>query len=137
MNIEAAVLKTIFSLKAREIKENESAFESSVLEILHTQISELEKKIKRLYNLYAETENAILLDTISENNRNLEKLKKEEETELKANSLAASKKRINKMLDNLESRWPGMTLHEQQTVVRAIVKKITVTGTKIDIDLYV
>lgn len=135
--IETVVLKKVFSLKAREISERESPFSSSVLDVLHNQIVELEKKVKRLYNLYAETDDPILLETINENNKNLEKLREEEEIELAASNLAASKKRINTMLDNLENRWPGMTIHEQQTVIRTVVKKITLTGTKVDIDLYV
>lgn len=136
-DIEEVVLKRIFSLQTREEKEKDSPFKSSVIDALHDQIAELEKKVKRLYNLYAETENALLLETINENQKTLEKLREQAEIEVKASALIANKKRINKMLNNLESRWPGMTLHEQQTVVRTIIRQITITDKKVDVDLYV
>ncbi len=136
-DIEEVVLKKLFSLKAREESDKDTPFKSSIIDVLHGQIAELERKVKRLYNLYAETENNLLLETIDENQKTLDKLKEQAEIEIKANTLAANKKRINKMLNNLESRWPGMTMHEQQTVVRAVVRKITITGRKVEIDLYV
>ena len=136
-DIENVVLKKVFSLQTREEQEKDTPFENSVVDVLGNQILELERKIKRLYNLYAESEDELLLDTIKENQKTLERLREQAEIEEKANALTANKKRINYMLNNLQDRWQGMSIHEQQTVVRTIVRQVTITNRKVDIDLYV
>lgn len=136
-DIENVVLKKVFSLQTREEQEKDTPFENSVVDVLGNQILELERKIKRLYNLYAESEDELLLDTIKENQKTLERLREQAEIEEKANALTANKKRINHMLNNLQDRWQGMSIHEQQTVVRTIVRQVTITNRKVDIDLYV
>lgn len=136
-DIEDVVVKKIFSLQTREAQKKDTPFENSVIDVLSTQIQELERKVKRLYNLYAESEDGLLLDTIKENQKTLERLREQAEVEKKANELAANKKRINRMLNNLSDRWQDMSMHERQTVVRTIVRQITITDRKVDIDLYV
>lgn len=136
-DIEDVVLKKLFSLQARSEQEKDTPFENSVVDVLRNQILELERKIKRLYNLYAESEDELLLDTIKENQKTMERLREQAEIEEKANALTANKKRINRMLNNLQNRWQGMSIHEQQTVVRTLVRRVTITDRKVDIDLYV
>lgn len=135
-DIERVVLSKVFSLRTRE-ENKESPFVNSAVEVLQKQVTELERKVKRLYNLYAESEQDLLLDTINENQVMLDKLRDQLEIETAANALAANQQRINNMLDNLESRWDGMKMHEKQTVVRTIVRQVTVTDRRVDIDLYV
>lgn len=127
----------VFSLQTRKEKEGAAPFENSVLDVIRGQISELERKVKRLYNLYAESEDELLLDTIRENQRTLEKLREQEKAEEKAGSLAANKKRISRILNNLKERWPDMNIHERQLVVRSLVRQVTITDRRVDIDLYV
>ena len=127
----------VFSLQTRKDKEGAAPFENWVLDVIRGQISELERKVKRLYNLYAESEDELLLDTIRENQRTLEKLREQEKAEEKAGSLAANKKRISRILNNLKERWPDMNIHERQLVVRSLVRQVTITDRRVDIDLYV
>ena len=136
-DIEDVVMGQVFSLQTRKEKEEPTPFENSVLDVLRGQIAELERKVKRLYNLYADSEDELLLDTIRENQKTLEKLREQEKVEEKANNLTANKKRINKILDNLKERWPDMNIHERQLVVRSIVRQVTITDRRVDIDLYV
>ena len=136
-DIEKVVLGKVFALQTRQEQEKDTPFENSVVDVLMNQVLDLERKVKRLYNLYAETEDELLLETVKENQKTLEKLKKQVEVEEKAHALTANKKRINKILNNLQARWPGMNIHEQQSVLRVIVRKVTVTDKRVDIDLYV
>ncbi len=136
-DIEEVVMGQVFSLQTRKEKEGAAPFENSVLDVIRGQISELERKVKRLYNLYAESEDELLLDTIRENQRTLEKLREQEKAEEKAGSLAANKKRISRILNNLKERWPDMNIHERQLVVRSLVRQVTITDRRVDIDLYV
>lgn len=134
-DIERVVLGKVFSLQTRRDRDAQP-FENSAVKVLQKQVAELERKIKRLYNLYAESEDDLLLETIRENQAALDKLREQLEAETAAHAVAANQKRIHDMLNQLSGRWDGMKMHEKQTVIRTIVRQVTVTDRRVDIDLY-
>ena len=132
------VKATLFSLKENNIKSKDNNVKSTpVLEMLLKQKDEIEVKLKRLYNLYADDADDTLLEIISEHKKKIKELnhKIEKEKIQSEKILNQIKKKRNITLDNLESKWDYMTLKEQQNIVRLLVDRITITGKEVEIKL--
>lgn len=138
-DVEHEVLKRLFKLKELKSKHNFDSgddLKANPILLLNEQKNELEKKIKNLYNLYAESDgDELLLETINENKKKLLSLNKkivdEENKKIKDNNAA----RVIKSLDTLQDKWPYMTMEEQQVIVRTLVEKIIITDDNITIHL--
>lgn len=135
--IEQEVINRIFLLKEQDNKDNKDKKieDTNVIDVLNTQKKEVEKKIKRLYNLYAESEDDILLDTIQENKKQLDFINNKIQREIESNVTTTNKDKIKKSLDTLQENWEYMTDKEKQTIVRSIVNKVIITGNEIRIIL--
>lgn len=136
--VEDAVKATLFSLKENNIKSKDNNVKSTpVLEMLLKQKDEIEVKLKRLYNLYADDADDTLLEIISEHKKKIKELNHriEKEKIQSEKILNQIKKKRNIALDNLESKWDYMTLKEQQNIVRLLVDRITITSKEVEIKL--
>ena len=133
--IEDAVVKILFDLKNRTEEMKNETLETSTINILNEQREELERKIKRLYNLYAESEDDILLDTISENKKKLENIKKKIENEIVQHNVISNRYELKNTILTLEETWEYMTHHEKQSIIRSVVDKIVITGDNINVML--
>ena len=135
-DIEREVINRIFLLKEQEHKEKDKKIEdTNVIDVLNTQKKEVEKKIKRLYNLYAESDDDILLDTIQENKKQLDFINNKIQREIESNVTTTNKDKVKKSLDTLQENWEYMTDKEKQTIVRSIINKVIITGNEIRIVL--
>lgn len=136
--VEESVLNYLFSLKedtnGQEIKEDLLITETNILNELEENKELLQKKIKRLYNLYSESEDDILLETINEQKEKLKSIDKKIENELQNKHNASRKLETAKIVTNLSDTWEYMTTEEQQKILRMIINKITITGHNINID---
>lgn len=136
--VEEAVKTTIFSLKERERtnKDENSSF-TPVLNMLLKQKDEMNTRLKRLYNLYADGGDDTLLELISECKNKIKDLDEKIEKEKKQTNdiLTKIKQKKNVSLDNLESRWDYMNLKEQQYIIRLLVDRITLTDREVEIKL--
>ena len=136
-DIEQEVINRIFLLKEQENKDNKDKKieDTNVIDVLNTQKKDVEKKIKRLYNLYAESEDDILLDTIQENKKQLDFINNKIQREIESNVTTTNKDKVKKSLDTLQENWEYMTDKEKQTIVRSIINKVIITGNEIRIIL--
>ncbi len=135
-DIENEVVKKIFLLKERIMEQ--SSFDIStpnILDILINQQKELETKIKRLYNLYADSENDLLLDTINENKKRLEKINEKIKKEISSQSKKVSRNKLYHSLESLEDKWGYMVTKEKQVIIRSLISKIVITDDNIEIQL--
>ena len=104
------------------------------IKILQEKYDTISAKIKRLYNLYAESEDKILLETIKENQSQLasvSKLLNNEKTSIAAVDDIVDR---NNAVRNLRSVWDKLTIQEKQRALRICVSRIVVTDNHIDID---
>lgn len=104
------------------------------IKILQEKYDTISAKIKRLYNLYAESEDKILLETIKENQNQLasvSKLLNNEKTSIAAVDDVVER---NNAVRNLRSVWDKLTIQEKQRALRICVSRIVVTDNHIDID---
>lgn len=135
--IEDAVLNYIFSLKEEtpeEIEENNFVLKTDVLSEMMNNKSSIEKKIKRLYNLYAESDDDILLETINEQKEKLSDINKKIENEKSKREHVIQKLETAKIVTNLADTWKYLDIEEQQKTLRMIINNITIYDNNINID---
>lgn len=136
--VEDAILEYLFSLKeddnGKEIKEDALVAETDILRELEENKDLIQKKIKRLYNLYAESDDEILLETINEQKEKLNSIEKKIVNERKNKHNASRKLETAKIVTKLSDTWEYMSLEEQQKTLRMIINTITITDHNINID---
>lgn len=136
--VEDAILGYLFSLKennnGNEIKEETLVAETDILKELEENRDLIQKKIKRLYNLYAESDDEILLETINEQKEKLNSIEKKIENEQKNKHNTLRKLETAKIVTDLSDTWEYMSLEEQQKTLRMIINSITITDHNINID---
>ncbi|MCC8137982.1 MAG: recombinase family protein [Clostridiales bacterium] len=134
-DIEKIVLEDLFRMTDELTATGKPTMfqEVSALETLRQRYNSISTKIKRLYNLYAETDNQILLETIQENQSALDKTKKHIQRE--EQKLADEKKLDEKrtMAKNLRSKWPSMNIDQKRQALRMFINKIVVNEETVDI----
>ena len=136
--VENTILNYLFSLKeddnGDDLDENTLIIETNVLKELEEGRELLQKKIKRLYNLYAESDDDILLDTINEQKKKLADTEKKIEVEKLKVEDSSRKMETAKLVTNLSETWDYMDIEEQQKTLRMIINKITITDNNINVD---
>ena len=133
--VENIVVQRLLSLKEERKEMSVADYNSSALELLTYQKEEVEKKIKRLYNLYSESDDELLLETINENKLHLNKINKKLKNEMEQHNIIMMRKTIKDTVDNLNSQWDYMTQKEKQTLVRVLVSKVIITGESVKVEL--
>lgn len=133
--VEDLVVQRLFRLKEERQQMTVVEYGSSTIELLTCQKEEIEKKIKRLYNLYSESVDELLLETINENKIHLEKINNKLKNELKQQNIIAMRRTIKDAVDNLDSQWDYMTQKEKQALVRTLVSKVIVTDEMVKVEL--
>lgn len=133
--VEDIVIQRLFRLKEEKKETTVVEYGSSAIELLTYQKEEIEKKIKRLYNLYSESADNLLLETINDNKASLEKVNKKLQNELKQQHVMTERRAIKDAIDNIDVQWDYMTQQEKQVLVRAIVNKVIVTDEAVKIEL--
>ena len=132
--VEKAVLDDVFcKTKNISVQKSASSVNISAGQVLKQKYDAAVQKIKRLYELYANDGNEILLETIEENKKQLADIAKAIEREEKTNTAARELEYKRKVLYNLCSLWYNMTVMEQQRALRTCVDRIILDGENIDI----
>lgn len=136
-DIEDIVLKNLFEhtkkIKSEISNSNSLGKSTNASEVFKKKYETLVNKIKRLYNLYAESGDDLLLQTIEENKKELELV----ETELESANAAA--KEIDEFdiqanaIINLEESWKLLTVKERQQALRLCINRVTIDGCKVAI----
>jgi site-specific DNA recombinase len=131
--VEDLVIKDLFQFsKKQEDKTNNISY--NALDVLNDQYNLISNKIKRLYNLYAEDPNDFLLETIESNKKDIQKIVEQIKKEQERNVLAKKENKLREDIKNLSEIWNDMTPQEQQNIAHEMIKKITITDNKIDIE---
>ena len=139
-DVEPVVLEDLFAVtdlitvdaEATKRIGEKSESRLSTVNTLQNRYDVLSTKVKRLYNLYAEKGNDILLETITENQEELHRLSVLIENE-KASAAAISDIALrNETTYNLRSRWDAMTMQEKRTALSICIDKILITDGEIE-----
>lgn len=123
--IEDLVLKDIFSLNLKSAEKPKSSLsENNVLKILSLRKEELEKKLKKLYILFSESDDDILLETIEDIKNEIIAVENQISAESKNNTIKNKIKKTKKQIKDLKNSWEYMTPGEKREIIRSLIEKI-------------
>ena len=132
-DVESVVISDMFKM-AQNMTDDESEVESTdITELTQKQYDSMVKKIKNLYNLYAQNEDELLLQTIEENQSELAKLSSRLDTERERGADYEKLRGEYERLLTLKDAWELMNLQEKQNILRSFIDKIVITYDKTDI----
>jgi len=133
-DVESIVIGDLFSFSLKQKRVDDvRATAQSVLEVLQSRYEDVAKKIKRLYNVYADGGDEILLDTIKDHQKQMAKIQAQITREEERNVIAGKIESVKKTLETLEETWEYMTKQEQKNIVRSCVEKIVITDDEIEV----
>jgi site-specific DNA recombinase len=133
-DVEQVVINDIFNVTfAEEPEEKKSTLKESILDILNKQRADLNSRLKRLYNLYAGSEDETLLETIHEIRESIAAIDKQIGMEVERNALSSKALSVQKVLSTVKDTWKYMTEQEKKSLVKSCVEKIVITGEKVEI----
>lgn len=130
--LEEIVKNDIFSLKLKE--EGKQKVETkSVEDILFEQEKKLSEKLKRLYLIYAEADDDVLMGAINEVKQSLENVKTKLNKERERQTISKNINEVKKRLISLDESWDYMTPEERRNIVRSCVSEIVVSDNDVKI----
>lgn len=136
--VEDQVINYLFSLSEDpdgvEISDKEVLEKTDILQELENKKLLILKKIKRLYNLYAESDNEILLETIDEQKQELADVEECIADEKEKREEASNKLDTAVLVANLKDSWDYMDIDDKQKLLRKILNSVTITDDKIQLD---
>lgn len=133
--VEKLVLEDVFNITDK-ITANETLSDANkervrALDAIQKQYEKLSAKIKKLYNLYAESDDELLLESIKENKEELENVKKTLDNERASVAAVTSIVEDRNKVKNLRNKWDSLTIHEKRRALAICVEKIVITDNKI------
>lgn len=131
--VEDAVISDLFSFTADEIEsDGDSAF--SVYELLKKQKESAEIKLKRLYELFAESANDVLRESINEQYEEVAALEKKLSEEKERGRWSKTAVLAKESLKNVRNTWEYMDKRERRSLVCSVIERITVTHSEVRIE---
>lgn len=136
-DVEKAILNALFTATAQdkldEVRKSTSG--GAMEDAVTAQLEKATAKLRRLYSLYGESGDDVLLMTINETKSEIARLESQlhDEQEKKRYSNAASA--VYSRLENLQDLWPLMTIQERRTILASVVETITISNNSIEIKL--
>lgn len=133
-DVEDAVIKDLFNYTRQNKRiDTEINVKVTALQTLKQKYDIVSGRIKRLYNLYAQDGNELLLETINENKKELEEISRQIENEKKLSTVVNELNEKNKTIETIEDSWKSMSIKDRQKAVRICIDRIEINDTKISI----
>ncbi len=130
--LESVVKEDLFSLVFKKQKKKTKK-EASVLSILEQRKRKTSAKLKKLYHIFAESDDSVLKETIEETKKELEDIEKQIKAEQELSIVSARKENIRKNLMTLRESWDYMTDQEQKNIIKSCVSEIRVVNDEVKI----
>ena len=133
--IEDAVIKDLLEMTKKDFEEKEAGGKSlNALEILQNQRSLASRKLKRLYSLYGEGDDEMLLEAISDAKAELDRIVQRIAEEEEHGAWTQSINRKKEELKSIADIWPHLSIQEKRSALRSVIDRITVTGDAVCVD---
>jgi len=132
--LEEIVLNDIFqlSLNQKEKKADSQAINSTV-DRLEEQIKIKSAELSRLYDLYAESGNEVLLKKIEEREYQIDSLKEEKLLQQQQEAMSQVRDSIIEKVEHLHEIWDLLTIKEKKNILNILIDRIDITDNKIEI----
>lgn len=131
--LEEAVINDLFQVSLQQQNKEKKQFQISATEMLKQQYAACSARIKRLYQLFAENEDDILLETIREQQAELKKIGEQMAKEKERNELSNKMFAVQKKIASIKDAWDFMTPKEKQNVISECVEKVVCTGEHVEV----
>ena len=132
--IEEIVINDIFHFSLQHSVKNGQPNEgTSMLSRLSGQIQTKKTELKRLYDLYAQSGNEILLETIADKEKQIGLLQEQVLLQEKQEAAVKAKDAILDKVDHLSEIWDVLTQKEKKNIIYILVDRITIDGDKVEI----
>lgn len=134
-DVENAVISDLFSFTPENIEASDAGTPAlSVSELLEKKRSDAEVKLRRLYELFAESGNDVLRGSIKELTGEIEALDKKLQEEKERGKWSENAGFVRKKLLSVYDTWPYMDEHEKRNLVCSVIERITVTYSQVRIE---
>lgn len=132
--VEAIVLNALFdTTDGMTAQSRPLTQKTTAIQTLQERYDKIAGKIKRLYNLYAESGDALLLETIKENQEELTNISKLIDHENATHAATMEIDRRNDLAKNLRNVWPSLTIDEKHRALRTFIDKVILYQDNIEI----
>ncbi len=131
--VEEAVVGDFLGRTLEESGQGNEEKQISPVEVMENQLQQAQKKLARLYSLYAEQDDDILLDSINAQRKVISELQTRLEREKALHADDAARAQRQEEIKQLRQAWPHMTVDEQRAVLREAIDKVEIDGERIDI----
>ncbi len=132
--VETEVLRALFDVTDGMVAQSRPLTQkTTAVQSLQERYDRIAAKIKRLYNLYAESGDPLLLETIKDNQNEITQISRLIEHENATLSATMEIDRRNDLAKNLRNVWPSLTIDEKHRALRVFIDKIILTNDNIDI----
>ncbi len=132
--VEVAVLNALFDTTDGMTAQSKPLTQkTTAIQTLQERYDKIAAKIKRLYNLYAESGDALLLETIKDNQEELTNIGKLIDHENATYAATMEIDMRNDLAKNLRNVWPSLTIDEKHRALRTFIDKIILHQDNIEI----
>lgn len=138
--VEQRVLEYLFMITKSAINTETNTDQTErveVAEILQDRYNELNKRLKRLYLLYAEENNQTLIEAINDIKSEMESVNEQIAAEEQKGFWTKEIEKRKNELSDLSDMWDYMTDIERRKAVQLSVKEIRLSHDHIDIECYI
>lgn len=133
-DVEAAVVKDLMDMTAGDVGSAQGEESTSIAETLKVRKSALETRLRRLYELYSQAGERILLESIQKLRDELSALEEKIQAETQRGVLSADAQAAREKLRSIRGTWNYMNAREKRALVISVIEKITITHGKVQID---
>ncbi len=130
--IEEIVLSDLFSISTSPADTEGEATDTTAAH-LEKEAVRARAKLRRLYDLYGDQGDAVLLDAIEAQKKALLEIDTRLEEEKKLLSAAAGAKKKKAVLSEIRESWPFLSMEEKKQLIRSCVEKIVIAGERVDV----
>ena len=133
--MEDVVVKDLLALSfALAQSEERDISNKSLLALLEEQHNRAVTKLKRLYALYGEGGDGVLLESIDEVKKEMEKIQVQIEMEVEKNQCAEQMRHLQNEIRSLSEAWAYMEIKDKKRIVNGCINRITITDGEVHVD---
>lgn len=133
--VEDVVIKSIFEFASNyKPSKTESLIQDNTISLLYEQQNNLNKKLKRLYNIYAEDGDDVLLDTINDLKKQIMLINKQIELNTQNSIITTRRKERVEILSTISELWSSMSAPQKKSIIRKLVNRIEINDNNVHID---
>ena len=133
--VEDIVIKAVFEFANNyQPSKTESLAPDNTISLLYEQKKNLNQKLKRLYNLYSDSEDDILLETINEIKKQLNNINKQIELDTQNSIILSRRKERTEILSTVNELWNNLDIKQKKNIMRKLINKIEINDNNIHVD---